>query len=259
MVCHSIYRVSSLSVPQLVGLSTAWALFHGPVIVCSHALPRMPPRVRFLPVFLDLASLLPGNLQKLETLEQPEFVADFGLHWPACYRIKLRYLANEEQSVHRRRDSAFADFHADPGHDRTTWTMDGGRLAVVVTNGGAALRSMLGGALRIPAAIPAGHIWTSSGRYRLSSDFLEWRRWKLKNAGLGLCLSYSFAERAQAFELRRDLGIFRPRGPLYNPSVFHSEPTRALVASSIRISSGHGRVKPSVAHFRVASMPIFDP
>jgi hypothetical protein len=49
------------------------------------------------------ASLLPGNLQKLETIEQPEFVADFGLHWPACYRIKLRYLANEEQSVHHRR------------------------------------------------------------------------------------------------------------------------------------------------------------
>src|SRR5580700_3606243 len=104
MVCHHIYRVSSLSVPQSVGLSTAWALFHGPVIVCSHALPRVPPpRVRFLPVFLDWASLLRGNLQKLETIEQPEFVADFGLHWPACYRIKLRYLANEEQSVHHRR------------------------------------------------------------------------------------------------------------------------------------------------------------
>ena len=140
MVCYSIWRVAGLLVPQFIGLSTAWALFHGPVIVCSHALPRMPPpRVRSLPVFLDLASLLQGNLQKLETIEQPEFVPDFYLHWPACYRIKLRYLANEEESVNHCRDSAFADFDADPGHDRTTWTTDGDRLAVVVTNGGATL------------------------------------------------------------------------------------------------------------------------
>jgi hypothetical protein len=51
---------------------------------------------------------------------------------------------------------------------------------VVVTDGGAALRSLLGGALRIPAVISTGHIWISSGRYRLSSDFLEWRRRKRK-------------------------------------------------------------------------------
>jgi hypothetical protein len=56
----------------------------------------------------------PRNLQKLETIEQPEFVPDFDLHWPACYRIKLRYLANEEESVNHCRDSAFADFDADP-------------------------------------------------------------------------------------------------------------------------------------------------
>ncbi len=37
---------------------------------------------------------------------------------------------------------------------------------------------------------------------------------KLVNVGLGLCLSYLFAERAQVFELRRDLGTFRSRGPL---------------------------------------------
>lgn len=160
-----------------------------------------PPRVRFVPVFLDLASLLSGNLQKLETIEQPEFVADFGLHWRACYRIKLRYLANEEQSVHHRRDSAFADFDADPGHDRTTWTTDGDRL----------------------------------------------------------CLSYSFAERAGRILNCVMTWGFSGRAGRYKPSVFHSDPTRAWVASSIRISSGHGRVKPSVAHFRVASMPIFDP
>jgi hypothetical protein len=45
----------------------------------------------------------------------------------------------------------------------------------------------------------------------------------------------------------------------YRFSVFQSAWTRALVASSITISSGQGRVNPSVAHFRVASIPIFEP
>src|SRR5438876_5588119 len=42
-------------------------------------------------------------------------------------------------------------------------------------------------------------------------------------------------------------------------SFFHLLSTRALVLASIRISSGQGRVKPSLAHFRVASTPIFEP
>jgi hypothetical protein len=43
------------------------------------------------------------------------------------------------------------------------------------------------------------------------------------------------------------------------PSSFHFLSTSALVFSSIRISSGQGRVNPSLAHLRVASIPIFDP
>src|SRR5260370_24069018 len=43
------------------------------------------------------------------------------------------------------------------------------------------------------------------------------------------------------------------------PSDSHRASTRLFVASSIRISSGHGRVKPSDAHLRVASTPIFEP
>jgi hypothetical protein len=43
------------------------------------------------------------------------------------------------------------------------------------------------------------------------------------------------------------------------PSSFHFLSTRALVLSSIRISSGQGRLKPSLGHLRVASMPIFEP
>src|SRR5215469_4761923 len=49
----------------------------------------------------------------------------------------------------------------------------------------------------------------------------------------------------------------------YSPSslanAFHLLSTRAFVVVSMTISSGHGREKPSAGHFRVASMPIFDP
>src|SRR5664279_1386963 len=47
--------------------------------------------------------------------------------------------------------------------------------------------------------------------------------------------------------------------PYSNPNSFHLFVTLAFVASSMRISSGQGRVKPSVGHLRVASTPIFDP
>src|SRR5215472_2736467 len=43
------------------------------------------------------------------------------------------------------------------------------------------------------------------------------------------------------------------------PNSFHFLSTSALVLASMRISSGQGRVKPSLAHLRVAPMPIFDP
>jgi hypothetical protein len=52
--------------------------------------------------------------------------------------------------------------------------------------------------------------------------------------------------------------IFIP-APAQIPRLFHIPSTRAFVFSSIKISSGHGRVNPSVSHFRVASIPIFDP
>ena len=42
-------------------------------------------------------------------------------------------------------------------------------------------------------------------------------------------------------------------------SAFHFPSTSARVSGSITISSGQGRVKPSVDHLRVASIPIFDP
>jgi hypothetical protein len=42
-------------------------------------------------------------------------------------------------------------------------------------------------------------------------------------------------------------------------NAFHFPSTNAFVFASITISSGHGRLKPSVDHFRVASIPIFEP
>jgi hypothetical protein len=45
----------------------------------------------------------------------------------------------------------------------------------------------------------------------------------------------------------------------YSPRLFHNASIRAFVPASIKISSGHGRANPSVAHLRVASIPIFEP
>jgi hypothetical protein len=45
----------------------------------------------------------------------------------------------------------------------------------------------------------------------------------------------------------------------HSSSFFHSLSIRFFVPSSINISPGHGRVNPSDAHFRVASIPIFEP
>ena len=43
------------------------------------------------------------------------------------------------------------------------------------------------------------------------------------------------------------------------PAFFHKSSTRRFTSAFIAITSGHGRVKPSPGHLRVASMPIFDP
>jgi len=53
--------------------------------------------------------------------------------------------------------------------------------------------------------------------------------------------------------------VIRYSNPSSLANAFHFPFTTALVFSSIRISSGQGRVKPSLAHLRVASTPIFEP
>ena len=45
----------------------------------------------------------------------------------------------------------------------------------------------------------------------------------------------------------------------YNPARFHSSSTFFFTSADISIRPGQGRVKPSVGHLRVASIPIFEP
>src|SRR6267143_4481778 len=65
--------------------------------------------------------------------------------------------------------------------------------------------------------------------------------------------SYRIINASDAFPLQS------PYHVLSSDRDFHRASTRFFVAPSIKISSGHGRVKPSDAHLRVASIPIFDP
>ncbi len=49
-------------------------------------------------------------------------------------------------------------------------------------------------------------------------------------------------------------------GPLYpSPARLHSSSTRAFTSLLITMRSGQRRAKPSSGHFRVASIPIFEP
>ena len=45
----------------------------------------------------------------------------------------------------------------------------------------------------------------------------------------------------------------------YHPTRFHISSTRSFTSADISITPGHGRVKPSPGHLRVASIPIFEP
>src|ERR1017187_8684524 len=61
-------------------------------------------------------------------------------------------------------------------------------------------------------------------------------------------------------ELLRVEGIyFVRRGYFGSAKLSHSTSTFSRVLKSLTISSGHGRVNPSVGHLRVASTPIFEP
>jgi hypothetical protein len=70
-----------------------------------------------------------------------------------------------------------------------------------------------------------------------------------KNATLELEL-----EKRRAFQVRLFHSI-----PSSLARLFHLPSMSALVLESMVISSGHGRVNPSVDHLRVASIPILEP
>ncbi len=44
-----------------------------------------------------------------------------------------------------------------------------------------------------------------------------------------------------------------------SPAFFHNSSTRRFTSSCMVMTPGHGRVKPSPGHLRVASTPIFEP
>jgi len=73
------------------------------------------------------------------------------------------------------------------------------------------------------------------------------------------------ANRFLLFQLSRSPGFYISITPslhqLYyqNPYSFHLSSTSFLISGVITTSSGHSRVKPSVFHFFVASMPILPP
>src|SRR5581483_9440723 len=89
---------------------------------------------------------------------------------------------------------------------------------------------------------------------------------KNADAPVGMTRQWRFVAKSRASNraapgTRQDYDVNWKDRPLPHPSPnsFHRFVTRALVASSMRISSGQWRVKPSVGHLRVASTPIFDP
>lgn len=95
---------------------------------------------------------------------------------------------------------------------------------------------------RIPASFTASAFWSSEHDVWFSE---EGRREEFAAGAFGRATNREIY--CQEIDCR------------YRFSVFQSAWTRTLVASSITISSGQGRVNPSVAHFRVASIPIFEP
>src|SRR6266550_2137800 len=65
--------------------------------------------------------------------------------------------------------------------------------------------------------------------------------------------------RAGATLPAREEFVLHALGPTPIPSLSHIASTRSFVAGSISITLGQLRVNPSSGHFRVASIPIFDP
>lgn len=85
----------------------------------------------------------------------------------------------------------------------------------------------------------------------------------LPKARSGVCFCSTLATESRKDGARGCLReMARPwlwRMDCYMPSLPQISSTLALVARSISIMGGHWRSKPSAFHFRVASMPIFEP
>ena len=80
-------------------------------------------------------------------------------------------------------------------------------------------------------------------------------------------LSYTHREGRRSYSNSRSraaanrvTGASRHRRHVHpKPARCHNSSTRRFTSGVISITPGQGRVKPSPGHFRVASIPIFDP
>jgi hypothetical protein len=103
-------------------------------------------------------------------------------------------------------------------------------------------------------------VWGSGERLHLRTT-TSFGLWSL---GLWSAKSIAALQGKAAYQNFFNLWKNCDTGSLYSipnslASAFHFPSTSARVFASITISSGHGRVNPSVDHLRVASIPIFDP
>ncbi len=111
-------------------------------------------------------------------------------------------------------------------------------------------------------------IWVVAGSYGVIAGRQSKRLYRLFALPQQLALKTDFTPVLRYGN--RLSSVHAPRSPkssdggaaleiFHSSSFFHRPSIRFFVASSITISLGHGRAKPSEAHFRVASIPIFEP
>jgi hypothetical protein len=111
---------------------------------------------------------------------------------------------------------------------------------------------------RVPGAVRknVSRAGASHGEPRTDSlsEAAEAQSWRHRGSPISLRGTEEVAGERTSKSARR-----KGRGCHQKPYSFHRRVTSSTISSSIRMSSGHSRANPSEAHFRVASIPIFDP
>ena len=96
-------------------------------------------------------------------------------------------------------------------------------------------------------------------RPTICADVRKWENYAaLGNLAWQSCLQAGFQPALTRFARPDKLKHVLHRS-YASPARFHNSSTRRFTSADISITPGQGRVKPSPGHFRVASIPIFDP